>query len=45
MNEMHKSQFMTPVLRKYGVDNFIPYLIEIGKTVKKFPEMKYLMTG
>jgi hypothetical protein len=45
MNEMHKSQFMTPLLRKYGIDNFVPYLIEIGKAVKEFPEMKYLMTG
>jgi hypothetical protein len=43
MNEMHKSEFMTPLLRKYGIDNFVPYLIEIGKTVKRFPEMKHLM--
>jgi putative SbcD/Mre11-related phosphoesterase len=42
MNEMHKSQFMTPLLRKYGIDNFIPYLIEMGKVVKKFPVMKEL---
>ena len=45
MNEIQQSQFMTPLLRKYGIDNFIPYLIEIGKTVKKFPEMKHLITG
>lgn len=44
MNEIQQSQFMAPLLRKYGVDNFVPYLIEIGKTVKKFPEMKHLTT-
>lgn len=43
MNEMSKTGYMTPLLRKYGIDNFTPYLIEIGKAVKKFPEMKYLM--
>jgi len=43
MNEMYKTEYMTPLLRKYGTDNFTPYLIEIGKAVKKFPEMKYLM--
>jgi putative SbcD/Mre11-related phosphoesterase len=42
MNEISKNQYMTPLLKKYGVDNFTPYLIEIGKTVKKFPAMKYL---
>ena len=42
MNEMPKKQYMTPLLKKYGIDNFTPYLIEIGKTVKRFPEMKYL---
>ncbi len=42
MNEMSKNQYMTLLLKKYGVDNFTPYLIEIGKTVKKFPAMKYL---
>lgn len=45
MNEMDKSQFMTPLLRKYGIDNFVPYLLEIGKAVKRFPEMKHLMLG
>jgi hypothetical protein len=43
MNEMHRSQFMSPLLRKYGVDEFVPYLIEIGKSVKRFPEMKHIM--
>lgn len=42
MNEMSRTEYMTPLLRKYGIDNFIPYLIEIGKTVKKFPAMKHL---
>ena len=42
MNEMPKSECMTPLLRKYGIENFTPYLIEIGKAVKKFPAMKYL---
>ena len=42
MNEMSKTEYMTPLLRKYGVDNFTPYLIEIGKTVKRFPAMKHL---
>lgn len=45
MNEMHRSQFMTPLLKKYGVDNFVSYLIEIGNTVKEFPAMKHLTTG
>ncbi|MEM2760247.1 MAG: metallophosphoesterase [Nitrososphaerales archaeon] len=44
MNEMDKSHYMTPLLRKYGIDNFIPYLIEIGKSVKRFPQMKHLLT-
>ncbi len=42
VNEMAKREFMTPLLRKHGIETFTPYLIEIGKTVKKFPEMKYL---
>ncbi|MFQ5941908.1 MAG: metallophosphoesterase [Nitrososphaerales archaeon] len=45
MNEMHKLEFMTPLLRRYGINNFVPYLIEIGKAVKKFPEMTHLVTG
>lgn len=44
MNEMHRSQYMTPLLRRYGIDHFSPYLIEAGKVVKKFPRMKDLMT-
>jgi len=45
MNEIHKSQFMTPLLRKYGIDNFVLYLIEIGKAVKKFSATKHLIAG
>jgi hypothetical protein len=42
MNEMPRSEYMTPLLRRYGIDSFTPYLIEMGKAVKKFPEMKHL---
>ncbi|MFY3741584.1 MAG: hypothetical protein HMLIMOIP_002041 [Candidatus Nitrosomirales archaeon] len=42
MNEMSRNQYMTPMLKKHGADDFTPYLIEIGKTIKKFPTMKYL---
>ncbi|MEM2856688.1 MAG: metallophosphoesterase [Candidatus Nitrosocaldaceae archaeon] len=42
VNEIDKSELLSPFLRKYGVDEFTPYLIEVGETVKEFPKIKYL---
>ncbi|GIU71138.1 MAG: phosphoesterase [Candidatus Nitrosocaldaceae archaeon] len=42
VNEITKDELLSIFLRKYGVDEFTPYLIEVGEAVKKFPKIKYL---
>lgn len=42
VNELDKSELLSIFLRKYGIDEFIPCLIEIGEAVKEFPAIKYL---
>lgn len=42
VNELSKEELMCIILRKYGVDDFIPYIIEIEEFVKPFPPIKYL---
>ncbi len=38
----YNNELMSIFLRRYGIDEFIPYLIEIGKVVKEFPKIKFL---
>ncbi|MFN4336603.1 MAG: metallophosphoesterase [Candidatus Nitrosocaldus sp.] len=33
----------SPILRRIGVEELTPYLIEVGLMVKRFPEMRHLM--
>ncbi len=35
----------SPILRRIRVEELTPYLIEVGLMVKRFPEMKYLMSA
>ena len=45
VNELSKEELMSSLLRKHGIDDFTPYLIEIGETVMRFPEIKHLRFG
>ncbi len=38
----YNNELLSILLRRHGIDEFIPYLIEIGKIVKEFPKIKFL---
>src|SRR5579875_3203705 len=42
MNETPSSQFLSPILNGKRLDDAIPYLVEIGTAVKKFPPLAML---
>ena len=42
VNELRKEELLSMLLRKYGIDEFVPYLIEVGESVKEFPAIRYL---
>ncbi len=42
VNEIERDELMSIFLRRYGIDEFTPYLIEVGEIVKEFPKVKYL---
>jgi hypothetical protein len=42
VNELDKNELLSIFLRKYGIDEFTPYLIEVGEAVKRFPIIKHL---
>jgi len=42
INETPSSEFLSPILRGKNLDNAIPYLLEIGEIVKRFPALKNL---
>ncbi|MEM3637970.1 MAG: metallophosphoesterase family protein [Conexivisphaerales archaeon] len=42
MNETPSSQLLSPILNGKRLDDAIPYLVDIGTAVKKFPPLKML---
>ncbi|MCS7116124.1 MAG: metallophosphoesterase [Nitrososphaerales archaeon] len=43
INEVPVQELLSPILREAGIDDLIPYAIEIGVVVKSFPKLKLLM--
>ncbi len=41
MNEISPKHRLSPILKNRDLSEMIPYLLEIGITVKEFPKMKY----
>ncbi|MEM0075305.1 MAG: metallophosphoesterase [Conexivisphaerales archaeon] len=42
MNETNSSEFLSPILNGRDISNAIPYLIEPGSAVKRFPSLRSL---
>lgn len=41
MNETAPNQRLSPILKNHDMSEMIPYLLEVGITVKEFPRMKH----
>ncbi|MEM3383092.1 MAG: metallophosphoesterase [Nitrososphaerales archaeon] len=42
INETLQKDLLSPILQKIPLDDFIPYAIEIGVAVKRFPRLRFL---
>jgi putative SbcD/Mre11-related phosphoesterase len=42
VNRIPKSELLSPMLRSIDLDGFTPYLLDVGYSVERFPELKAL---
>ena len=42
VNEIPSEELLSPILRRVRMEEFTPYVIEVGVAVKRFPKIGYL---